>query len=248
MCVQVDGCAPPVSGFPLVIGVTRGQGLALRAQLTAGQNVTVSMQAPPNAPQQPRIGLGIFSGTSMATPLCAGLAGMLWAAHTECSAAEVHAALRATAKLPAGSPAGVNRTNSAGYGIVQARAAHEYLLANPCMTRSMRASLIFGPSNKGPFAAGSVLSVSVFVREAGVPSVPLAGLAVQLVPGPGASGGGAPLVQCERTALRTGVVGRASTRCTLSAQAGRTSLTAVVSGLPGMAGVNVTRVMVIQRV
>ncbi len=244
--MQDPACTPPAEGFPAAIFVTRGQGQALRALLTAGQNVTVSLR-PPVLPQQQEIGLGIISGTSMATPLAAGVGGVVWAAHTECSAAEVRAALQATAKLPPGSPAGVNRTDSAGYGLVQARAAHEYLLANPCAKRSMLASLILGPNKNTIWAAGSMMTVSVFVREAEAPNVPLVGLAVKLVSGPGASGSGAPPVQCESTELHTGVAGRVSTRCRLSALPGRTSLTAVVSSMPGLAGVNVTRAIIIRR-
>jgi serine protease len=230
-------CPLPKDILPTVLGITSGQGAALRAQLAAGQQVTVSMR-PPVIPPQTRIGLGIFSGTSMATPHASGVIGVVWSAHTECTGEEIRAALEATAVLPPDAPVGVNRTDKTGYGLIQARAMHDYLVANPCKARSMNASIVLGPQNTTAQAPGSTISVTVIVREAAVPYVPLAGLALELIT--------EPLVQCKRTVLTTDTHGRATTRCTLSRETGRTELTAAIQGVGGMPGVNVTRGIVIR--
>jgi hypothetical protein len=65
-----------------------------------------------------------------ACPTAAGVAGLVWSAHTSCTSIEIRAALEKTAKKPDNTTAGW--TKEYGAGIVQALAAHEYLTANPC--------------------------------------------------------------------------------------------------------------------
>jgi len=69
-----------------------------------------------------------MDGTSMATPHVSGVAALVWSNELDCSNAEIRAALDATAKDKG--PAG--RDNAFGFGIVQAKAAVDYLTANPC--------------------------------------------------------------------------------------------------------------------
>lgn len=64
----------------------------------------------------------------MATPAAAGVAGLVWSAHSQCTATEIRAAVSASA-LDKGTP-GLDQ--SFGRGIVQAAAAHQYLLTHPC--------------------------------------------------------------------------------------------------------------------
>jgi len=67
-----------------------------------------------------------YNGTSMATPHVAGVAALAWSNNLNCTAAEVRTALKETA-IDLDVPGRDNRT---GYGLVQAKAASDYLAAN----------------------------------------------------------------------------------------------------------------------
>ncbi|GAB2609817.1 S8 family serine peptidase [Novilysobacter erysipheiresistens] len=71
---------------------------------------------------------GIASGTSMATPHVAGVAALVWSNVPSCSNHELLEALDASAR-DLGTAGWDYRY---GYGLVQARAAVDYLAANPC--------------------------------------------------------------------------------------------------------------------
>ncbi|AIY63847.1 S8 family serine peptidase [Pseudoalteromonas piratica] len=71
---------------------------------------------------------GYMSGTSMATPAVAGVAALVWSNHSDCSGEEIRSVLKATA-LDGGA---AGKDVYFGYGIVQAKAADDYLIANPC--------------------------------------------------------------------------------------------------------------------
>jgi serine protease len=61
----------------------------------------------------------------------AGVAGLVWSAHTECTASEIRAAISASAR-----DLGIEgRDNHYGHGLVQAMAAHQYLIANRCSAK-----------------------------------------------------------------------------------------------------------------
>ena len=92
-------------------------------------NATVSVPLPGANPPY-----GYRSGTSMATPLAAAVAGLVWAQFPGCSNAQVRAALVAGAKdlLPKG------RDVHYGFGIIQARASYEKLAAQPCARAAPR--------------------------------------------------------------------------------------------------------------
>ncbi|NTS77753.1 S8 family serine peptidase [Catenovulum sp. SM1970] len=71
-----------------------------------------------------------ISGTSMATPHVSGVAALVWGNFPECSNQQIRDALNSTAK-DKGTP---GRDNSYGYGIVQAKAAYDYLENSSCGT------------------------------------------------------------------------------------------------------------------
>lgn len=106
-----------ISGKPTV-SVDRATGLALAAK--AGQSVSLSKVANQN--------WEYYNGTSMATPHASAVATLVWSHHTGCSAAEVRSALGATA-LDIDSAGRDVRT---GFGLIQAKAAVDYLATQSC--------------------------------------------------------------------------------------------------------------------
>lgn len=72
----------------------------------------------------------LLSGTSMATPLAAGSAALIWSNNPGCNGADIREAMKATAQ-DQGAP---GRDDYFGYGIVKAKAASDYLATNGCGT------------------------------------------------------------------------------------------------------------------
>ncbi|ACJ29867.1 Peptidase S8 and S53, subtilisin, kexin, sedolisin:Proprotein convertase, P:Protease-associated PA:Peptidase, archaeal and bacterial:Proteinase inhibitor I9, subtilisin propeptide [Shewanella piezotolerans WP3] len=106
--VDSNNEAPIVS-----VSVDRATGLALRNQI--GASVTVA-----NTDNED---YEYYNGTSMATPHVSGVATLVWSHHTQCSAAQIRAALNATAE----DLETAGRDNNTGYGLVDAVAAKAYL-------------------------------------------------------------------------------------------------------------------------
>lgn len=71
---------------------------------------------------------GLMSGTSMATPAVSGIAALVWSNHPTCNGSQIRAALKATAK----DSGAAGKDVYFGYGIAQAKAAHDYLLQTGC--------------------------------------------------------------------------------------------------------------------
>jgi subtilisin family serine protease len=142
-----------------VIGVTQDQGVALQA--AAGQVATV------NVPTGTGNGYESYDGTSMATPHVAGVAGLIWGLQPTRTNAQVRQALIGSAK----DLGTAGRDNNFGYGLVQAKAAYDYLLnppAAPVYTRS-RTSVAFSSVIAG--ATGSEELVQL--TNTGTGAVPL---------------------------------------------------------------------------
>jgi subtilisin family serine protease len=92
-----------------------------RAALLAATSATVSVLGSD---------YGYMSGTSMATPAVSGVAALVWSNHPTCKGEQIRSALKATAK-DAGA---TGKDVYFGYGIVQAKAASDYLTAQGCGT------------------------------------------------------------------------------------------------------------------
>lgn len=69
-----------------------------------------------------------LSGTSMATPLAAGAAALIWSNHPSCTGTEIREAMKATAD----DQGAAGRDDYFGYGIVKAKDASDYLTQNAC--------------------------------------------------------------------------------------------------------------------
>ncbi|TLX47410.1 alkaline serine protease [Pseudoalteromonas phenolica] len=69
-----------------------------------------------------------ISGTSMATPHVSGVAALVWSHFPECNNQQIRDALNSTAK----DKGAAGRDTSYGHGIVQAKAAYDYLASSTC--------------------------------------------------------------------------------------------------------------------
>ncbi|MBD1583088.1 S8 family serine peptidase [Pseudoalteromonas sp. S16_S37] len=69
-----------------------------------------------------------ISGTSMATPHVSGVAALVWSHFPNCTNDEIRKVLNNTAK----DKGAAGRDTSYGYGIVQAKAAYDYIAQNGC--------------------------------------------------------------------------------------------------------------------
>lgn len=99
------------------VGVSDTDGATMLGDL--GSSSTVSVIASDWA---------FFDGTSMATPHVAGVAALVWSHHTNCTNAEIRSALQASAK----DLGATGRDDAYGYGLVQAKAAVDYITTNGC--------------------------------------------------------------------------------------------------------------------
>ena len=72
---------------------------------------------------------GTKTGTSMASPVVAGVAAVVWSTYPQCTNVEIRNVLRETAIPCTGRPSSKN--NFCGYGIVQAKAAIDYIASTP---------------------------------------------------------------------------------------------------------------------
>lgn len=99
-----------------VVSVNR----TLGQQLVAATGSSATLQVAGNTDY------AYYNGTSMASPHVAGVAALVWANNPTCSASQVRNALTSTAfDLET-----AGRDNQTGYGLVQAKAASDFLAAN----------------------------------------------------------------------------------------------------------------------
>jgi len=169
-CDQVPGSlishghCPKGTAYPPALGLTRGQGRHLQSLLEQHRRL------PPEGDTSalrlrivlPRNGgysnaYGQRSGTSMATPAAAAAAGLIWAAHPECSAAEVREAL-ARGAMDLG-PKG--KDEYFGHGLVQITPSIYHLNRHPCKSALTTAGEQAGTGGE---ASGGVSSVAGQVR------------------------------------------------------------------------------------
>jgi len=101
------------------VGALQADGATMLTQL--GQSATLTI-----APNDDKY--AYYSGTSMATPHVAAVAGLVWAYYPNCSNEQIRSALKASA-LDVGDAGYDTKT---GYGIVQAKAAFNYLASHSC--------------------------------------------------------------------------------------------------------------------
>ncbi len=97
-----------------------------------GQSIVASQMGLPGTVvslvTKPASGYESWDGTSMATPHVAGVAALVWSHYPTCTNEEIRQALRNTAQ-DLGAP---GKDNAYGYGLAKAKAAFDYLAANPC--------------------------------------------------------------------------------------------------------------------
>lgn len=98
-------------------GISDTDGAALLAQLGSNANLVIEPSD-----------YAYFNGTSMATPHVAGVSALVWSHFPSCSASEIRSAMTTTAE----DLGTAGRDNAYGYGLVQAKAAVDYLTVNGC--------------------------------------------------------------------------------------------------------------------
>lgn len=103
---------PTFTNWPVTVGLSRADGLAIRAQ--AGSTITVTIDS---------VDYGTASGTSMATPHAAGVVALVWSIAPNATAAELRTALEQTASDLGAS----GRDSVFGFGLVDALAAAKQL-------------------------------------------------------------------------------------------------------------------------
>jgi len=105
--------------------------------------------------------LRTLSGTSMATPHVAGVAGLVWSHFPTCSPGQIRYVLSLTSVHPT---SGTRCDNFYGHGIVDAKAAYDYLADHPCdgWANSFPPSFVqsgcYVPSNATPYPTSSPVS------------------------------------------------------------------------------------------
>ncbi|WP_156426490.1 S8 family serine peptidase [Pseudoalteromonas shioyasakiensis] len=102
--------------------VTRNEGLNLMDNLGKKTTITVAEFSDHD----------FKSGTSMATPHVSGVAALVWSNYPECSANGIRLALRASAD----DQGDMGYDHAYGWGIVQAKAAVDYIAENGCKASS----------------------------------------------------------------------------------------------------------------
>ncbi|KZN44153.1 S8 family serine peptidase [Pseudoalteromonas luteoviolacea] len=101
-----------------VISLSQEQGTVL--QSSVGSTVDLQLESILDYSEK--------SGTSMASPHVAGVAVLVWSQHPSCSNVDIRNALNATA-IDLGT---VGRDDEYGFGLVQAKAASDYIATNGC--------------------------------------------------------------------------------------------------------------------
>lgn len=113
------GFAGTLSGSSAIpaISISQEDGQAILGSGKLGQSATVTNAGGAGS------GYAYYDGTSMATPHVSGVAALVWSNFPGKSNADVRAALQATAE----DLGPVGRDSAYGYGLVQAKAAYDYL-------------------------------------------------------------------------------------------------------------------------
>jgi subtilisin family serine protease len=101
------------------VGATQADGATLLGQL--GQPASVAVVGLPDL-------YAAYSGTSMATPHASAVAALVWSLHPGCTAAQLRASLNKSAQ----DLGDAGRDDHYGYGLVQAKAAHDRIAAVGC--------------------------------------------------------------------------------------------------------------------
>lgn len=101
------------------VGTSDTDGALMLAQV--GQSATVAVQTSAYS-------YASYNGTSMATPHVSAVAALVWSNFPSCTGAQIRNALTSSA-MDLGA---AGRDGEFGFGLVQAKAAANYLTANPC--------------------------------------------------------------------------------------------------------------------
>lgn len=135
-----------------------GAALEDRAAIVGSSTATVSVESSDYS---------LLSGTSMATPLAAGAAALIWSNHPGCNGTDIRNAMKATAE----DQGAAGRDDFFGYGIVKAKAASDYLATEGCGGTEPPAELtLSGNRSKGnrqanlSWTGASTANVDIYIN------------------------------------------------------------------------------------
>jgi len=101
------------------VGATQADGATMLGQVGQAASVSVFHTADEYAS---------YNGTSMATPHASSVAALVWSLHTGCTAEQIRSSLNKSAM----NLGAAGRDNDFGFGLIQAKAAHDRITAMGC--------------------------------------------------------------------------------------------------------------------
>uniref|UniRef100_A0A383VPB6 Sialate O-acetylesterase domain-containing protein n=1 Tax=Tetradesmus obliquus TaxID=3088 RepID=A0A383VPB6_TETOB len=171
-----EGIYPPTRPdglYPTTIFMSRRNFLHLKQAVAAGKVKSATIRGRQADPLQLTFvdDLHVAAGGVMAAT------AMVWSAHPACTGAQVRKAVELTATNKG------KRNNETGWGMPQALAAHEYLLANPCTAADafkldVSYAVVRNSNKDGKACHGSTVKVTATLTSGGKP---VAGQAVTIV-------------------------------------------------------------------
>ena len=133
------------SSIPVLV-VAPGTGMRLRRTFTRADSFSNVVTLGFASNSEPEYTYDIASGTSMAAPHVAAAAALVWSHFPDCTNEQIRYALAASAK-DMGEP---GCDTESGYGIVQAKAAYEFLESMSCSSGDWPTSVSTGGCSTVP--------------------------------------------------------------------------------------------------
>ncbi len=151
------------------ISLSQEDGLYLVANKLGAVGTVTSTEPVPGSSYE------AWDGTSMATPHVSGVAALIWSANPAWTNAQIREAMTATAE----DLGAAGRDVYYGYGLVQAKAALDYLGGGePPVTKELKVTVT---TNKASYVNGETVTITVAVKDQDSAAVSGAAVAVKII-------------------------------------------------------------------